>query len=210
MDTLRICRKCQRPLPADYLQSVCLECSSISASPAELRGEEINPEARGLKHQSPTAAELSQFFPQLEIINVLGQGGMGIVYQARQPSLDRYVALKILPAETGRDVSFAGRFNREARALARLNHPNIVSIFDFGQSGPYFYFLMEFVDGANLADLQMTRRRTVAESLGLVSGVCEALQYAHEEGVIHRDIKPANILVDRKGRAKIADLAWPS
>jgi hypothetical protein len=115
------------------------------------------------------------------------------------------VALKILPPEVGREPAFAERFLREARALAKLNHPNIVALHDFGQHDGLFYFLMEFVDSGNL------RQRLAAGPLegpaaGAVIGqVCDALQFAHEEGVVHRDIKPENILLDRKGRAKLAD-----
>jgi serine/threonine protein kinase len=94
-------------------------------------------------------AEIAALFPQLEILRLLGAGGMGAVYQARQPALDRFVALKVLPAG-GDGANFEERFNREARALARLSHPNIVTVHEFGQAGRLHYFLMEFVDGANL------------------------------------------------------------
>jgi len=153
----------------------------------------------------PTPGELANAFPQLEILELLGQGGMGVVYKARQPQLDRLVALKILPPAAGRDPSFAERFTREARALARLNHPNIVSVYDFGQAREFYYFIMEFVDGVNLRQLEQSRRIAPAEALGIVPKICEALQYAHEEGIVHRDIKPGNILLDKKGRVKIAD-----
>jgi len=154
---------------------------------------------------TPGAAELAPHFPQLEIVELLGRGGMGWVYQARQTNLDRFVALKVLPPEVGRDPAFAERFQREARALARLNHPNIVAIYDFGQAGPYFYFVMEFVDGANLRQLERSRRLSPEEAFAIVPKICEALQFAHDEGIVHRDIKPENILVDSKGRVKIAD-----
>jgi predicted Ser/Thr protein kinase len=153
----------------------------------------------------PPLAEVARHFPQLEIVELLGQGGMGVVYKARQPHLDRLVALKILPAESGRDATFAERFVREARALAKLNHPGIVAIYDFGNAGPYFYFIMEFVDGVNLRQMIEGRQMSPREALKLVMQICEALQFAHDQGVVHRDIKPGNILVDRAGRAKIAD-----
>ncbi len=153
----------------------------------------------------PTPAELAPSFPQLEILECLGRGGMGVVYKARQPQLDRFVALKILAPERVTDARFADRFLREAQALARLNHPNIVTIHDFGQAGGYFYLLMEFIDGLNLRDL--LRRGPIApkEALAIVPAICEALQFAHDRGVIHRDIKPENILLDKEGRVKIAD-----
>jgi serine/threonine protein kinase len=119
--------------------------------------------------------------------------------------LDRLVALKILPPQAGRDPGFAERFSREARALARLNHPNIVGIHDFGQAGEFYYFVMEYVDGTNLRQLEQTRKLAPREALAIVPQICDGLQYAHDEGVVHRDIKPENILVDRRGRVKIAD-----
>jgi serine/threonine protein kinase len=144
-------------------------------------------------------------FPQLEIIECIGQGGMGVVFKARQPKLDRFVALKLLPEKPGTDPAFEERFNREARVLARLSHPNIVAVHDFGQSGPFFYLLMEYVDGVNLRQAMRVERFTPAQALALVPKICDALQYAHEEGVLHRDIKPENLLLDQRGRVKIAD-----
>ncbi|MEO7297938.1 MAG: WD40 repeat domain-containing serine/threonine protein kinase, partial [Verrucomicrobiota bacterium] len=99
----------------------------------------------------------------------------------------------------------AARFTREAHALAKLNHPNIVTVYDFGQTNGFFYLLMEFVDGVNLRQLQNARRLTAREALAIVPPVCEALQFAHDHGIVHRDIKPENILLDRKGRVKVAD-----
>ncbi|MGD0536448.1 MAG: protein kinase [Verrucomicrobiota bacterium] len=144
-------------------------------------------------------------FPQLEILELIGQGGMGSVYKARQPALDRLVALKLLPAQTGTDPGFAERFSQEARALAHLSHPNIVAIYDFGTAGGMNYFLMEFVDGVNLRQLQRSDRVSPRDALQIVPQICDALQSAHDEGIVHRDIKPENVLVDRKGRVKIAD-----
>jgi serine/threonine protein kinase len=153
----------------------------------------------------PRPEDLAPLFPHLEIRELLGQGGMGVVYKARQVRLDRLVALKVLPPELGRDPAFAERFAREARALARLTHPRIVAVHDFGQSGGLFYLLMEFVDGVNLRGLLRQGRLKPEEALRIVPQICEALQYAHEEGVVHRDIKPENILLDRRGNVKIAD-----
>jgi tRNA A-37 threonylcarbamoyl transferase component Bud32 len=141
----------------------------------------------------------------LEILELLGQGGMGAVYKARQPTLDRVVAVKVLPPEAGRDPAFAERFQREARALARLGHPNIVAVHDVGQAGDFYYFVMEYVDGVNLRQLLRDGQLSPEQALRIVPQICDALQYAHEEGIVHRDIKPENILLDRKGRVKIAD-----
>lgn len=149
--------------------------------------------------------ELAGRLPNLDIVEVLGQGGMGVVYKARQTKLDRLVALKVMRSETHRDEAFAERFLREARALARLSHPGIVAVHDFGEAGGVVYFLMEYVEGVNLRRLLGGRALPPDQALRLVAQVCEALQYAHEQGVVHRDIKPENILIDRMGRVKLAD-----
>jgi serine/threonine protein kinase len=155
----------------------------------------------------PSTDELARHFPQLDILELLGQGGMGYVYKARQKGLDRLVALKLLPNEVSSDRNFAERFAREARALARLSHPGIVMVHDSGQVSGLYYFIMEFVDGLNLRELLARSDGRVAsdKALQIVGSVCDALEYAHEEGVVHRDIKPENILLDMKGRVKIAD-----
>ncbi|MCF7674493.1 MAG: serine/threonine protein kinase [Akkermansiaceae bacterium] len=153
----------------------------------------------------PTVADLAPHFPQLEIIECLGRGGMGIVYKARQPQLDRLVALKILAPERVDDVRFAERFRREGVSLARLDHPNIVTVFDTGEAGGFYYLLMEFVDGLNLREAIAGEKMPAREALAIVPLICAGLQYAHEQGVVHRDIKPENILLDKKGRVKIAD-----
>lgn len=160
------------------------------------------------RFEPPPLAALAALFPQLEILRLIGAGGMGAVYQARQTALGRFVALKILPAGPvggGGEAASSERFNREARALARLSHPNIVSVHEFGQAGNLHYFLMEYVDGANLRQLQRAGRLSPREALQVIPQLCDALQYAHDEGVVHRDIKPENVLVDRKGRVKVAD-----
>jgi tRNA A-37 threonylcarbamoyl transferase component Bud32 len=156
----------------------------------------------------PTLAEVAQLFPQLEILECLGCGGMGAVYKARQPRLDRFVALKILTRDredTTRHARFVERFEREARALAKLSHPNIVAMYEFGQVEGLPYFIMEYVDGLNVRQLEQARKLAPREALEIIPQICAALQFAHDEGIVHRDIKPANILLDRKGRVKIAD-----
>ena len=163
--------------------------------------------------------ELAPHFPQLEILECLGRGGMGVVYKARQKSLNRLVALKLLAPERADDPLFAARFEKEAQALAALNHPHIVGVHDFGsvvqspglQSDEsrglnyIYYLLMEFVDGVNLRQLLQTKRLTPKEALSIVPPICDALQCAHDHGIVHRDIKPENLLIDKNGVVKIAD-----
>jgi len=156
--------------------------------------------------EPPTVAEAARLFPNYKVVDVLGRGGMGVVYKAVQTALDRVVAIKVLPLEISIDRDFADRFVREARTMAKLNHPNIVSVFDFGTTTEgHLYFVMEFVEGTTLHHLIKTTGLKPAQCLELIVNVCEALQYAHGEGVVHRDIKPANVLVDMKGRVKVAD-----
>jgi len=206
--TLR-CSGCGSQLPADAPEGLCPECLLWEAmrsesSPGEGQGT-TTPHPAGSAPAAPNLEDLAPYFPHLEILELLGQGGMGVVYKARQIRLDRLVALKVLPPELGRDPAFAERFAREARALAKLTHPRIVGVHDFGQSGGLFYLLMEFIDGVNLRGLLRQGRLKPEEALRIVPQICEALQYAHEEGVVHRDIKPENILLDRRGNVKVAD-----
>lgn len=153
----------------------------------------------------PPIEELAAIFPQFEILELIGQGGMGAVYKVRQKDLDRIVALKILPPVIGQSPEFSNRFTREAKALAKLNHPGIVTLHEFGQQDGLYFILMEFVDGVNLAQLMKTSRISPREALAIVPQICDALQFAHDQGIVHRDIKPENILLDRLGRVKVAD-----
>ncbi|MCW5553650.1 MAG: protein kinase [Verrucomicrobiae bacterium] len=194
------CPKCGAAIPADAPQGLCPKCVLLGAATPTESG--LPPTATA---EVPSLERVAAAFPQLEILELLGRGGMGFVFKARQPHLDRLVALKLLPDKLARDPHFAERFSREARVLARLNHPGIVTIYDFGQTGGYCYLLMEYVDGVNLRQAMQAGRFSPAAALAVVPKICEALQYAHDQGVLHRDIKPANILLDARGRVKIAD-----
>jgi tRNA A-37 threonylcarbamoyl transferase component Bud32 len=196
----RKCPQCSATLPPDAPEGLCPACLLQRGFATEGAAPSGQP-----AFVPPSISELATLFPQLEILECLGRGGMGAVYKARQPRLDRFVALKILAPEKQSDPQFAERFEREARALARLNHPNIVTVFDFGEVSGRFYLLMEFVDGLTLRQLLQTGKMVPAEALNIVPKICEALQFAHEQGIVHRDIKPENILLDKQGRVKIAD-----
>jgi predicted Ser/Thr protein kinase len=201
MDTERICPSCQKPLAPDVPLGLCPECLIKSGFPSGM-------ESAGAKQPPfipPTVEELATLFPQLEILELIGKGGMGAVYKARQPRLNRFVALKILPPSIGSDPAFAERFAREAQALAQLNHPGIVTLYEFGQAGGLHFFMMEYVDGVNLRQLLINGRIAPREALAIVPQICDALQFAHDQGIVHRDIKPENILLDRRGRVKVAD-----
>ena len=230
MDTVKLsspmpeenkCPQCgtllKTPVAAGALAGLCPACLLKLGAAADTISE-----ANQKKFTPPTIAELAPLFPQLEILELIGKGGMGAVYKARQKQLDRIVALKILPPGIGNEPAFAERFTREAKALAKLNHPGIVTLYEFGRADlpvsqgneaaqqhrpttGQFYFLMEFVDGVNLRQLLHAGRISAREALAIVPQICDALQFAHDQGIVHRDIKPENILMDRRGRVKVAD-----
>ena len=191
------CTRCGAELPDS---DVCPRCAAEFLQATQSAG----PEGRHA-FVAPSSADLAARFPQLEILAFIGQGGMGAVYRARQRELDRVVALKILPPDMGDQPGFSERFIREAKAMAKLNHPGIVTIHDFGRADGLFYFLMEFVDGVSLSQLIDGGRVSPREALAIVPQICDALQYAHDQGIVHRDIKPENVLLDRRGRVKVAD-----
>ncbi len=159
----------------------------------------------GRRQVPPPPAAMAEHFPDFELLEVLGQGGMGVVYKARHRKLDRLVALKVLPRELGMDPAFAERFTREARTLAKLQHPHIVGVYEIGETDGLYYLSMEYVDGVTLRSLMSGRELSAREALAIVPQICDALEYAHREGVVHRDIKPENILLDKGGRVKVAD-----
>ncbi|MGC4074858.1 MAG: protein kinase [Nibricoccus sp.] len=193
------CPHCGRSIPDNAALGACPHCLLAAGLASE-------PAAPANATPPPSPAEIAPEFPQLEILELLGRGGMGAVYKARQKSLDRLVALKLLRPGLDTDPSFAERFAREARALAQLNHSGIVTLYEFGRTeSGRFFILMEFVDGLNLRQLLAAGRLSPREALAIVPPLCDALQYAHDRGLIHRDIKPENILIDRLGRVKIAD-----
>jgi predicted Ser/Thr protein kinase len=189
--TEKTCPTCHRPLPPDAL--LCPVCALLGAR------NEAAPTG------VPPLEEIQAAFPELEVLECIGRGGMGIVYKARQPHLDRFVALKILAPELSVDPGFAERFSREALTLAKLSHPHIVGIHDYGQHGEFCFLLMEYVDGVNLRQAMRAARFTPEQALALIPDLCTALQFAHDHGVLHRDIKPENILIDTRGRVRIAD-----
>ena len=144
-----------------------------------------------------------------DIVAVLGKGAMGVVYAGMDPRLHRKVAIKtILKSALDEDTAreYTMRFDREAQAVARLNHPNIVQVYDFGAEGEVAYIVMEFIQGKELKDFfDANERFDIKEAVHIMGELCEALHFAHEAGIIHRDIKPANVMIDNKGRVKLAD-----
>src|ERR1035437_9817857 len=196
----RTCPSCGAAIPANAPEGICPKCLMAAAALATETGP-----TGGKRPEPPSLERLAAAFPQLEVIEFIGQGGMGAVYKTRQKQLDRIVSLKVLPPGIGGDPSFAKRFTREAKALAKLLHPNIVALFEFGRADGIYYLLMEYVDGVSLGQLLRSSRVSPREALAIVPQICDALQYAHDQGIVHREIKPENILLDRRGRVKVAD-----
>ena len=196
--SLLACPRCGSRLAHEVAQGLCPRCLARAGC---LQEEEVDAPL------PPPALEerLTELLTDFEILEHLGVGGMGVVYKARQKKLDRLVAIKVLLPPPAEAAGWDERFEREARALARLSHPHITAVHDFGQVEDLSYLVMEYVEGANLRHILAEGRLSPAEASAIVSQLCEALQYAHGEGVVHRDIKPENILMDLSGGVKVVD-----
>ena len=153
------------------------------------------------------AERSGQKIPGYKVLGKLGAGAMATVFKARQLSLDRTVAIKILPRKYTSNAQFIERFYAEGRAAAQLNHPNIVQAYDVGKAGDYHYFVMEYVEGRTVYDDILKHKRfSEPEALEIITQMAEALLHAHGKGLIHRDVKPKNIMINREGVAKLADM----
>jgi serine/threonine-protein kinase len=189
-----LCKTCNVPL---VLPATTANLPVSDTSAGQLRNALVGKEVD---------ASLADLIPGYRIERRLGSGGMGDVYLARQASLDRLVAIKLLPPELARDASYVQRFLKEAKSAARVTHENIVAAVDAGETGGRYYFIMEYVDGETVAE--MIRREGALEeklALRIAHHVAKGLRHAHRQGLIHRDIKPSNIMLTSDGTAKICD-----
>jgi len=178
------------------LQDIMIDCGYITKTQAERLKKNIL-QSKAAAHQ----------IPGYKILGKLGSGAMAIVYKAKQLSLNRIVAIKILPKRFSENPQYVERFYKEGQAAAKLNHNNIVQAIDVGEAGGYHYFVMEYVEGKTIYD-DLTKGHIFSEdeALDIIIQVAEALKHAHERGLIHRDIKPKNIMIDKEGVAKLADM----
>ena len=190
---MNTCSQCQKEVAADAPGGLCPVCVLKGASESHV--------VAGV----PPVSAMQAAFPQFKIVDCIGRGGMGIVYRAEEKDGGRAVALKVLDPSFNEEADFAERFEREARMLEDLKHPNIVSIYDFGKTEDFFWLTMELVDGVNLRQAMHTEKFTPQQALEIIPALCSALQYAHENGVYHRDVKPENILLGTSGVVKVAD-----
>ncbi len=153
------------------------------------------------------AERSGQKIPGYQVLGKLGAGAMATVFKARQLSLDRLVAIKVLPQKLSENPQFIERFYAEGRAAAQLNHPNIVQAYDVGKANEYHYFVMEYVDGRTVYDDIVTHKRYgEKDALHVVIQIAEALEHAHSRGLVHRDVKPKNVMITKEGVAKLADM----
>ncbi len=155
--------------------------------------------------QAPSPEYLAELLPQYDVELFIAQGGMGAVYKGRQLSLDRDIAIKVLPHEVGESEEFRESFISEAKAMARLNHSNLLGVFDYGTVAGMPYIVMEYVEGGSLYEACYNQAVEAIQAATIVIGICEGLAHAHEYGIVHRDIKPSNILLTQKLEPKVAD-----
>ena len=188
------CDVCGEPLKGQGVEGTCQSC--LLVQPLSALWDPREP---------PSAEEIATLLPRFEIHDMLGRGALGIVYLATDTQLKRSVAIKAMAANPD-NPEFAQRFAREASVMARLNHPHIVTVHDYGTADTLHFLVMEWMEGGTLEDEMGDKRKLPPSRAVDVTGqICDALQYAHSEGVIHRDVKPGNILLDRNGTAKLSD-----
>jgi serine/threonine protein kinase len=179
-------------------------CSSCGARIAESQARRFGAACPDCMLRFAAQEELPEF-PGVEIVSLIGKGGMGVVYEAVQSRLGRRVALKVLSPHLAFNAAFMRRFHAEAHVLARLHHPHIVTVYDMGVHGGLPYILLERVDGRPLRTLLAPGPLTPKRAFEIAAEVCDALACAHAAGIIHRDVKPENILIDAGGRVRLVD-----
>jgi serine/threonine protein kinase len=201
MDTLRICKHCRKTLPPNAPEGLCPECLARVAL-----GSEAAAGTDATLTISPEAFVRVRYFGDYELQNEIARGGMGVVWKARQSSLNRTVALKMILAGKLAGEAEVKRFHREAEAAANLQHPNIVAIHEVGEHDGQHYYSMDFIDGRDLGALvRESGPMPPAQAAKCLKTIAEAVHFAHQRGTLHRDLKPQNVLVDSAGIPRITD-----
>lgn len=207
MPVRMVCERCGIALPRASTEGLCPRClleTVVTFTPKPDSGVP-SPEPNSAGHDDAGRGALPKAFGDYCLLERLGHGGMGVVYKAQQTSLNRIVALKMLPFGSFTRDDFVKRFHAEAQAAAKLQHPNIVAIYEIGEREGQHFFAMEFVDGPNLAEVVGIQPMAETRAVRIVRSIAEAVHFAHEHGILHRDLKPSNILVDALDQPKVTD-----
>src|SRR6266478_4016301 len=218
---IRICRRCGGKILSDAPEGLCTRCVLKSAlgdfAGASVAGsgdpgrvdeparDETNAAAAGDARKAAQAAEMLGQLGDYELLEEVGRGGQGVVFRARQKSLNRTVALKVISLGQWASKAHLKRFRLEAEAAARLEHPGIVPIHEVGERDGQCYFSMKFVEGGQLDEVVRRTPMSIRQAAELIAKVARTVHYAHQHGILHRDIKPGNILLDRKGEPQLTD-----
>jgi serine/threonine protein kinase len=210
MKTTQSCRECGQPVTSDALLGLCPQCmmkAGLHASAKATIG--VAPDAFVEGPETETKAFIPGtklgYFGDYELLEVIARGGMGVVYKARQSSLKRIVAVKMIRSGELADEAEVRRFHTEAEAAAQLQHPNIVAIHEIGEHQGQHYFSMDYVKGKNLAQIADGKPVAPRPAAEWLKAIAEAVQFAHQRGVLHRDLKPQNIMMDAAGRPRVTD-----
>ena len=208
---IRVCRKCGAKIYSDAPEELCTSCTLKTALAFVAEADECssaeNPEADRTRDNENTArvADLLGELGDYELLEEIGRGGQGVVFRARQKSLNRVVALKVISLGQWASKAHLKRFRLEAEAAARLEHPGIVAIHEVGERDGSCYFSMKFVEGGQLDEVVRRTPMSIRQAVELIAKVARTVHYAHEHGILHRDIKPGNILLDGKGEPNLTD-----
>jgi serine/threonine protein kinase/Tfp pilus assembly protein PilF len=209
INALRLCPKCGAEIPADAPEGGCPGCLLESGldllAEASVAGGDDSGRPASPMPATTRLAELLGELGDYELLEEIGRGGQGVVFRARQKSLNRTVALKVISLGQWASKAHLKRFRREAEAAANLDHPNIVPIYEVGERDGSCYFSMKFVEGGQLDEVVRRTPMSIRHSAELIAKVVRTVHYAHEHGILHRDIKPGNILLDQKGEPHLTD-----